>query len=89
MLITRFYDLWRIEGVQPSEALRRAQLWLRDSTNKEKVEYFKGILGEFGGDGRLSAEAVAELYKAVSLLEPLERSFAQTYFWAAFCYFGV
>ena len=32
ILATRFYELWRQEGLEPAEALRQAQRWLRDLT---------------------------------------------------------
>jgi tetratricopeptide (TPR) repeat protein len=35
-LMTRFYELWRGGNVEPSEALRRAQQWVRDSTVEAK-----------------------------------------------------
>ena len=41
MLMERFYRLWREDGLAPALALRQAQLWLRDSTNREKAEYFR------------------------------------------------
>jgi CHAT domain-containing protein len=31
-LMTRFYETWRRENIEPAEALRRAQQWVRDST---------------------------------------------------------
>lgn len=37
-LLTRFYHLWRNQGLQPSEALRQAQIWLRDTTEGEKCQ---------------------------------------------------
>src|SRR5262249_4692157 len=40
MLMERFYRLWRDEGLAPVFALREAQRWLRDTTNREKAEYF-------------------------------------------------
>jgi tetratricopeptide (TPR) repeat protein len=30
ILMTRFYKFWRLEGLAPAEALRQAQIWLRD-----------------------------------------------------------
>jgi CHAT domain-containing protein len=36
LLMQKFYNLWRKDKLEPSEALRRAQIWLRDSTNAEK-----------------------------------------------------
>jgi CHAT domain-containing protein len=31
VLLTRFYELWQGDGLEPAEALRQAQLWMRDS----------------------------------------------------------
>jgi tetratricopeptide (TPR) repeat protein len=38
MLMEHFYRAWRENGLEPAEALRRAQRWLRDTTNSEKAE---------------------------------------------------
>jgi tetratricopeptide (TPR) repeat protein len=46
LLISRFYDLWLTSGLSPAQALRQAQLWLRDSTNAEKAEAYPGIYAE-------------------------------------------
>jgi CHAT domain-containing protein len=35
LLLTKFYDLWRKHGLEPDQALRKAQIWLRDSTAGE------------------------------------------------------
>ncbi|MCM2422611.1 CHAT domain-containing protein [Streptomyces sp. RKAG293] len=35
-LMTRFYEGWRRDRLPPSQALRRAQLWFRDSDNAAK-----------------------------------------------------
>jgi CHAT domain-containing protein len=40
MLLTRFYDLWRKDGLEPALALRKAQKWVRDTSNGEKAAYF-------------------------------------------------
>jgi len=39
MLMTYFYDLWRLKNCEPAEALRQAQIWIRDSTNDKKLDY--------------------------------------------------
>ncbi|MGH8884727.1 MAG: CHAT domain-containing protein [Egibacteraceae bacterium] len=36
LLTRRFYDLWRGQGLDPATALRRAQQWMRDSTEGVK-----------------------------------------------------
>lgn len=35
LLLSKFYELWRTENQEPLEALRQAQIWLRDSTDGE------------------------------------------------------
>ncbi|NJO66091.1 MAG: CHAT domain-containing protein [Leptolyngbyaceae cyanobacterium RM1_405_57] len=35
LLLSKFYELWRTENQEPPEALRQAQIWLRDSTEAE------------------------------------------------------
>ena len=35
LLLSKFYELWRTESKEPSEALRQAQIWLRDSTEAD------------------------------------------------------
>ncbi|MBC7515115.1 MAG: CHAT domain-containing protein [Alkalinema sp. FL-bin-369] len=44
MLLTRFYDLWRKDGLEPSIALREAQIWLRDTTAQEKKELYSHFM---------------------------------------------
>jgi CHAT domain-containing protein len=41
MLLVKFYDLWRNQGLDSSLALHQAQHWLRDSTDGEKADYFR------------------------------------------------
>lgn len=35
LLLSRFYELWEKDGIDADEALRKAQVWLRDSTEGE------------------------------------------------------
>ncbi|MEU2715661.1 CHAT domain-containing protein [Streptomyces sp. NPDC007205] len=43
LLVACFYQNWRQEGLQPAQALRRAQIWVRDSTNGDKAQRFPDI----------------------------------------------
>jgi CHAT domain-containing protein len=43
LLMARFYEFWQLEGHDPPEALRRAQLWLRDATNAQIAEHFPSL----------------------------------------------
>jgi CHAT domain-containing protein len=89
MLLTRFYDLWRVEGLEIGQALRQAQQWVRDTTNGEKVTYFKASLPEFA-QVKMPADTASFLYKSVVLLlNSNARDFAHPFHWAAFQYVGV
>jgi CHAT domain-containing protein len=90
MLMARFYELWKAEGVEPPAALRRAQCWVRDTTNGQKAEYFKRFLPEFqAGAERMPTHVADTLYKASILARPDENDFADPFYWAAFTYTGV
>lgn len=87
MLIERFYRLWRREGLPPAEALRSAQRWLRDATNRDLVDYFKRDLPS----GARMPEMVAAEFLEDRFFEPdpNARPFAHPYWWAAFTMTGV
>ena len=79
LLISRFYELWRpqdseTQPLEPSIALRQAQLWLRDSTGSELVPYLQNS----------HPEIATKLEQA-----PDKYPFAHPYYWAAFTYTGI
>ena len=88
MLLVRFYDLWREDGLESTAALHQAQRWVRDSTNREKVAYFQDFLPE-ASPNRMAAETADFLYKQFILERPEARDFAHPFHWAAFSYVGV
>jgi CHAT domain-containing protein len=83
LLMTRFYRAWRHDGVPPPEALRTAQLWLRDTSLARKLE----DLASFAADGRLPKELVGRLAGALFTRDPAEDD-AHVQAWAAFSYVG-
>jgi CHAT domain-containing protein/tetratricopeptide (TPR) repeat protein len=87
MLMVRFYELWKRDGLAPPEALRQAQFWVRDTSNGEKARHFKGFLPEFQGQ-RLPVHVADTLYKAM-MARPEENDFEHPFYWAAFGYTGV
>ena len=87
MLMERFYRLWREEGLAPVAALREAQRWLRDTTNREKAEYFKRDAPVLAGVRMPEAVAV-ELFADRMLQDPDARQFEHPFWWAAFSYTG-
>jgi CHAT domain-containing protein len=87
MLMFRFYDLWCLEKLEPLEAIRQSQRWHRDTTNGEKLAYFKSFLiGQSKHD--LDKATVDRLYKSVVLANPQKHDFAHPFCWAAFSYMG-
>lgn len=87
ILLARFYDLWRTKNLAPAEALRKAQIWVRDTTNAQKSAYFRRFLPEFGS-GWMPREAAEAIYQRLVLTAPKKREFSHPFHWAAFCYVG-
>ncbi|WP_414528466.1 CHAT domain-containing protein [Nodularia chucula] len=44
LLLVKFYELWREEKLPPDQALRQAQIWLRDSTDGEKEDFIPDFI---------------------------------------------
>ncbi|WP_261556389.1 CHAT domain-containing protein [Frankia tisae] len=81
-LMARFYQLWRDEGVDADHALRRAQLWVRRTTNGEKVREFPDLL-------RIPRYAPAAGAPAASRHAwESRRSHEHPVYWAAFTFLG-
>ena len=74
LLLSRFYDLWRTEDLEPPEALRQAQIWLRDSDGTALAPYLASSHPEL-------AQKLAQ--------KPDQCPFAHPFYWAAFTYVGV
>ncbi|HRA67616.1 MAG TPA: CHAT domain-containing protein, partial [Caldilinea sp.] len=88
MLMVRFYELWRKEGLAPPAALCAAQRWVRDTSNAEKADHFGR---EFmPGGAKMSAAVAAPFFEEVFKRgSGEERTFAHPIWWAAFTYTGV
>ena len=91
VLMIRFYEFWRRDNFEPPEALRQAQIWMRDATNSQKAEYFGGFLPEFGkrDNQGLPVHLADMLCKAFLSDRPDENDFQHPFYWAAFTYTGV
>lgn len=84
MLMQRFYAAWRSDNLSPAEALQFAQRWLRDSSNKEKAEYFKRNSGEFA-EKSCAPETEATTFFTNAMSTHMDRrEFAHPFWWAAF-----
>ena len=89
MLMERFYRHWREDGLQPADALRRAQIWLRDATNEEMVAYFEQDVQPMLSERMPAAVAADFAFRRVSKRAPDVREFAHPFWWAAFTMTGV
>jgi len=93
MLMARFYAYWQQEGLSPAQALRAAQIWLRDTTNREKGEYFKQFIPALSGstvaNNHLPSAVARTFYNQIMKRSGKERDFAHPYWWAAFYLTGV
>jgi hypothetical protein len=78
LLMSRFYQLWRGDGLDPAEALRQAQGWVRDATNEEKLARFPLVLAGQAPSG----DAARAFWSSA-------RTHTHPHYWAAFAYVGV
>jgi tetratricopeptide (TPR) repeat protein len=77
-LMSRFYELWRADGLPPAVSLRRAQQWVREASNADLRERFPDV-PEFAGL-EVPEWLRADWNEAHNLQTP--------YHWAAFTYTG-
>lgn len=83
LLMARFYELHGRENQPPSQALRNAQLWLKNSTRQQLEAYVQGLETR----GAISAADSEPLLGYLSETQA-ERPFAQPYYWGAWVYYG-
>jgi CHAT domain-containing protein/tetratricopeptide (TPR) repeat protein len=103
LLIARFYDFHLIDGLSPTAALRRAQLWLRDATRQDLIDYTRLAVAQ----GWISADQAHQVELALDnvALEAVrffhdapprtgvtlgsERPFAHPIYWGGFVLTGI
>jgi CHAT domain-containing protein/tetratricopeptide (TPR) repeat protein len=83
LLTARFYQLWRSTETEPAAALRAAQRWLRDTTNREKVQDLAPALDPPTEDGSLEG-----LVRGLRLRDPDARPYLHPSDWAALSFHG-
>jgi CHAT domain/Tetratricopeptide repeat len=86
LLMTAFYRYWKRKGQEPAEALRSAQRWVRDASNRKLRRIAAAAV--HGCSGWPPRAAAAALLEAVALEAPDERRFADPVGWAAFSHVG-
>jgi hypothetical protein len=80
LLMAQFYHEWQKNWMDPVQALRLAQQWVRDATNREKRDFIRSIKDLGFGD---------DLYLQLSLSDPDERQHTHPFHWAAFSFYGL
>ncbi|MFI2504973.1 CHAT domain-containing protein [Streptomyces sp. NPDC018972] len=83
LLMLRFYAEWKTNSQAPASALHAAQRWLRDTTNKEKADYFAP-----GAPNGLPHATARGLRRTLIRLEPGRKGFAHPVHWAGFVFVG-
>lgn len=90
LLVIRFYENHLRGKLPPAQALRQAQLWLRDVTNAELSELFAQYKATAAdAPNRMAYATAQENFRLHTLRDPNERPFAHPYYWAAFAFYGV
>jgi CHAT domain-containing protein len=87
MLLTRkLYEGLVHEQLSPASALRSAQRWLRDATNRSLVALYGAMRDE--ANPPLSSQRLERELRRHALGAAKERPFSNPYFWAAFLVYG-
>jgi CHAT domain-containing protein len=89
LLMERFYELWRVEGLEPPAALRQAQIWLRDSSKREKLDHYRQFLSPQANDLDSQRYRSKEaFYRILEQCSDEDLNFNHPYWWSAFQYVG-
>jgi CHAT domain-containing protein/tetratricopeptide (TPR) repeat protein len=88
LVLARFYERWKTDGLTSLRALYDAQTWLRDTDNGTKCDF----LDQMRQKASPNSQEYRLLYDAEKNLKQLglrEHTFRHPFFWAHFCHFGV
>jgi CHAT domain-containing protein len=88
LLMVKVYEGLEREGKSKPEALRDAQIWLRDLTAREALTLVQRKEAELSGE-RMAWADVAPLRRALEWSDPHDRPFAHPYHWTGFQCVGV
>jgi len=88
LLMERFYFFYRREARPPAAALRAAQRWLRDVTNKELSFAFQKRKETLSDQLPISYKLAKDNFTKYVTTNPAEKPFASPRFWAPFVFHG-
>jgi CHAT domain-containing protein len=89
MLMIEFYGFWRERPDDPGSALRLAQIWLRDTPERERVRRYQAATRGQGWPPPRIADEVLTALAATSGADPADRPLDGLSGWAAFAHVGV
>lgn len=88
LLMGRFYFFHLRQAMGVSEALRQAQIWLRDITTGKLAQHFADERKTMLDTKRMSIETASAYLAQFGSHDPKQRPFAHPYYWAAFTVSG-
>ena len=88
LLMERSYRNQLQQGMEIAEALRQAQLWLRDVPARELVDYFSAEREKLRVGERMPAEVIRQEFRRFAKIDPEACPFSHPYYWAAFTFSG-
>jgi CHAT domain-containing protein len=88
LLMVKVYEGLEREGKSKPEALRDAQIWLRDLMAREALTLVRRKEAELSGE-RMAWADVVPLRRALEWSDPHDHLFAHPYYWAGFQCVGV
>ncbi|HEY7812541.1 MAG TPA: CHAT domain-containing protein [Nakamurella sp.] len=89
MLMIEFYGFWRERPDDPGSALRLAQIWLRDTPERERVRRYQAATRGQGWPPPRIADEVLTALAATSGADPADHPLDGLSGWAAFAHVGV
>jgi hypothetical protein len=85
LLVAKFYDLHRDQGLDPPGALKRAQAWLRAASKDELIAF----AGAAAAKGNVAAGKLDSLGRDLDEAGSAAAPYAHPYYWAGFIYMGI
>lgn len=86
ILMIRFYENHFAKKTSPPQALKDAQLWMKEATTDDIIQYIEDHTKRNGAS--ISEEANKLIFE-LEKIDPDEKPFAAPQYWAAFVYFGL
>ncbi len=84
ILMIKFYQLHKIDGLPVAKAMNEAQKWLRDGTQQVFWSWTEQLKNHL----KLKQNLIEEIQAYLEDFDPEEQPFNELFYWAAFCAVG-